>query len=48
MSQFSAEAVARGGRPVSAAKLAKAARMAEIDAEIASVFDRIEELLAHR
>ncbi len=48
MSQFNVEAVARGGRPVSAAKLAKAARVAEIDPEVASVFDRIEELLAHR
>lgn len=48
MSQFNAEAVARGGRPVSAVKLAKAARIAEIDAEVASVFDRIEQLLARR
>lgn len=46
ISQFNVEAVARGGRPVSAAKQAKAARMVEIDAEVASVFDRIEELLA--
>lgn len=45
MSQFNADAVARGGRPVSAAKLAKAARLGEIDAEVASVFDRIEGLL---
>jgi energy-coupling factor transporter ATP-binding protein EcfA2 len=45
MSQFNAEAVARNGRPVSAAKLAKAARVGEIDAEIMGVFDRIEELV---
>lgn len=43
---FNAEAVKRGGRPASAAKLAKAARAGEIDAEIVSVFDRVEELLA--
>lgn len=48
MSQFNAEAVARGGRPVSAPKLAKAARPGEIDVEVASVFDRIEELLDRR
>lgn len=48
MSQFNATAVDRGGRPVSAAKLAKAARLEEIDAEVASVFDRIQELLDRR
>ena len=46
LSQFNAEAVERGGRPVSAAKLAKAARAGEIDSEIGNVFDRVEELLA--
>jgi hypothetical protein len=48
MSQFNLEAVTRGGRPVSAAKLAKAARLGEIDAEVASVFDRIQALLNRR
>jgi energy-coupling factor transporter ATP-binding protein EcfA2 len=48
MSQFNAAAVASGGRPVSAAKLAKAARVSEIDSEVASVFDRIEELLSRK
>ncbi|MGE3835134.1 MAG: ATP-dependent endonuclease [Acidimicrobiia bacterium] len=48
LSRFNAEAVARSCRPVSAAKLAKAARPLEIDSEVARVFDRIEELLARR
>lgn len=48
MSQFNLEAVARGGRPVSAAKLAKAARLGEIDAEVGSVLDRIQGLLGRR
>jgi hypothetical protein len=48
ISQFNTEAVDLGGRPVSAAKLARAARLGEIDPEVAGVFDRIEELLTRR
>ena len=45
MSQINAVIAERGGRPVSAAKLAKAARVGEISVEILSVFDRIGDLL---
>jgi energy-coupling factor transporter ATP-binding protein EcfA2 len=48
ISRFNTEAVASGGRPVSAAKLAKAMKLGDIDPEVLSVFDRIEGMLADR
>lgn len=48
LSLFNAEAVRSGGRPAPAAKLSKAARVNEIAPEVASVFDRVTELLRRR